>query len=97
MKLTNTIERHLTGLIDESRPEHRLAVGVIRQAIVDYCNDDKFIGDPLYTPRENYITGKMFIEGEGLQAWANIANLDAKQIYDMAIKAKESLDAGISS
>ena len=90
-RLINAIERSLHSRIDDSIPEYRLAVGVIRQALMDYCSDDSYLADHIYIPKEEVITGRGFLESTGLTSWAVAAGLDAEQIYDIAIKTKEYL------
>ena len=89
-RLINAIERSLHSRIDDI-PEYRLAVGVIRQAIMDYCSDDSYLADPIYSPKEEVISGRVFLESSGLTSWAEAAGLDAEQIYDIALKTKEYL------
>ena len=90
-RLINAIERSLHSRIDDNIPEYKLAVGVIRQAIMDYCSDDSYLADPIYSPKEEVITGRVFLESSGLTSWAEAAGLDAEQIYDIALKTKEYL------
>ena len=90
-RLINAIERSLYSRIDDSIPEYRLAVGVIRQAIMDYCSDDSYLSDPIYSPKEEVITGRVFLESRGLTSWADAAGLDGEQVYDIAVKTKEYL------
>lgn len=86
--LLNAIERSLHTRIDENKPEHKLAVGVILQAISDYCNDDAYLPVPIYKRKEADISGTQFLEGEGLRYWAWIAGLSHEEIYKIAVKTK---------
>jgi len=87
--LIKTVERSLHSRIDTNKGEQKLAVGVIVQAISDLCLDDNYSGVPIYRPKEQDVTGKMFFEGEGILCWSAAAGLDSDEVYRIAMKAKD--------
>ncbi len=89
--LINAIERILYMHIDTKIPENVLAIEVIKQAVHDYCTDDNYVNNRTHYISEGTVTGKEFIEGLGLILWAEVAGIDPAWIYDMVVRAKESL------